>query len=79
MAMNKRQAFAHARKLWGKQAGVYARNETERLYSPRCWVGSQTYACNDGKGKVNVHGNGYTWEAAFSDAKHCYKYWENQA
>jgi hypothetical protein len=77
--MNKREAIQQARKLWGKQAGVHYSNPkkdvVECFYIRRYWVGSQTYACNNGKGKVAIYGKGHTWEAAFEDATRRYKYW----
>jgi hypothetical protein len=78
--MNKREALKKARTLWGKQAGVHYSHPKDDIegisYSSRYWVGSQTYACSNGKGKVCVHGKSYSWEAAFEDAKRRYKYWE---
>jgi hypothetical protein len=78
--VNKREAFANAQRLWGKQAGVHYSHPSQDVpglrYYMRCWVGSQTYACNDGKGKTCVYGKGRTWELAFEDAKKRYKYWE---
>lgn len=78
--MNKREALAKAKRLWGPQAGVHYSNPKNDVvgvsYSLRYWVGSQTYACNNGKGKVNVHGKSYSWEAAFEKAKRSYRYWE---
>jgi hypothetical protein len=78
--MNKREALKKAKRLWGSQAGVYYSHPKDDVaglrYSFRYWVGSQTYACNNGKGKVAVYGKSYSWEAAFEDAKRRYKYWE---
>lgn len=75
--MNKREALAKAKKLWGKKAnvGVRQRGSWSARYYGRFNINSGTWACNDGKGKVNVWGNGHTWEAAFEHAARCYKYW----
>lgn len=78
--MNIRQAQSKARKLWGPQASVCIRTgiggrrgDSYGIYH----ISSGTYACNNGKGKVMVHGNSFhSWEHCFELAKRCYKYWE---
>jgi len=76
--MNTTQARALARRLWGNKADVAVRPKNERFswLHGRYNINSGTWACNDGKGKVNIHGNGHTWEDAFADARRRYKYWE---
>jgi hypothetical protein len=76
--MTKHEALVKARKLWGNKANVATRpkGEWSARYYGRCNINSGTWACNDGKGLVNIYGNGRTWEAAFEDAKRRYKYWE---
>lgn len=76
--MTQRQALAKARKLWGPKADVANRvtDFWSRVHYGLCNTNSGTFACNDGKGKVNIYGNGSTWEEAFERAKRCYKYWE---
>lgn len=77
--MTQRQAQVRARKLWGNKATAANRDDQTLwtiLHYGRCNVNSGTFACNDGKGKVAIYGNGRTWEEAFEDAKRRYKYWE---
>ncbi len=78
--MNKREALAKARRLWGRNAGACIRTglggrrgDMYGIYN----ISSGTYACNDGKGKVHVYANSFhSWEHCFELAKRCYKYWE---
>lgn len=72
------QAKAKARRLWGMKAFAEERIDSwTRLRYGRYVVGSGTWACNDGKGKVWVVGNSHhSWDDAFADAMGRYKYWE---
>ena len=84
--MNAKQALAKAKKLWGPNASVADRLKKSSdgwcdSYGAARWgrynINSGTFACNDGKGKVQVFANSpISWEDAFERAKHCYKYWE---
>jgi hypothetical protein len=79
--VNKREAHTRARKLWGKKASVAIRPKQERFswLHGRYNINSGTWACNDGKGRVNIWGNGHSWESAFEDATRRRKYWETAA
>lgn len=73
-------ALAQAQRLWGDNASAHDRTE-KGAGTPRYGrfnVNSGTLAICDGKGKVNIYGNGNTWDEAFEDAKTRYKYWENK-
>lgn len=75
--MTQLQALAKAKQLWGPKASAAERDDRYGIiYYGRYNINSGTFACNDGKGKVGIWGNGQTWEAAFEDAKRQYKYWE---
>jgi len=72
------QALAKARRLWGPKAFVEERKDAwGQVRYGRFVVGSGTWACNDGKGKVWIVGNSHqSWDEAFADARTRYKYWE---
>jgi hypothetical protein len=79
--LNRKQALALARKLWGSKATATVRRDARRGnaigdYYGKYNINSGTFACNDGKGKVQVWANSFhSWEDAFERAKRCYKYW----
>jgi hypothetical protein len=78
--MNSKQALVKAKKLWGPKADVAVREKGswDAICYGRFNINSGTWACKDGKGKVNIWGNGNTWEKAFENAKCRYKHWENK-
>lgn len=73
MEMCRNYARYLAQQLWGPQANACIADFP--YHGQTHWVGSCTYACNDGKGKVSVYGWGMSFEDAFEDAKKRYKYW----
>jgi len=78
--MTQKEALKKARKLWGPKASACLRKDAKgRLgdYYGKYNINSGTFACNDGKGKVDIWANSFvSWEDAFKKAKQCYKYWE---
>jgi hypothetical protein len=74
MIATREQALALAVQLWGPKVTVCDRGILPGY--GRFTINSGTWACNDGKDKVNIWGSGRSWDEAFADARTRYKYWQ---